>query len=727
MNTVKKLVFTGIILCSPAVSSVYGSYAITTFAGNGIAGYSGDGGSAVSAKISYPYGVAVDTAGNVYISGCTGSINHRIRKINPSGIISNFAGTGTEDYSGDGGQATSAKLDTPRGVAVDATGNVYIVDQLNNRIRKVNTSGIISTFAGSGTAGYSGDGGQAASAKLNYPFGVAADASGNVYIADTGNFVIRKVNPSGIISTFAGNGTSGYSGDGGSASSAQLVQPVGIAADVSGNVYIADQSGNRIRKVNTSGKISTFAGNGTAGYSGDGGSADSAQLNNPQAVAVDTLGNVYISDYGNYRIRKVNTSGLIATFAGNGTAGFSGDGGSATSAQVDGPVGVAVDVSGNVYISDYTNIRVRKVFVNSETGIISGKITKSDGTTAISGVLVEVLESGVVISTATSDISGNYSITVGIGTYDVRTSLSGYQSQLKNGYSVSGGSIITINFSLTEAPSSQTGTLSCTIIASDGSAIINALIKIYQGSIPVNEGYSDPSGKCSFSLGAGSYDISVSKAGFQTKAQKGLSVTAEQTASANFSLAPAVQARTGTITCNIQCNGAVVVNAVIRITQNNDLIDVEQTDSIGTYGFSLAAGMYDINVSKTGYQTSNQTGVIVNNNQTTKVYISLLQTSQQKPQAGMQTTLGNNLFSPGAGGTCKIVYNVSQAGNVTIKICDLMGRQVRSAIDNSNYTAGSYQWDWDGKDDNGENVPSGIYILYFKYPGGTETRKIGVK
>ena len=184
-------------------------------------------------------------------------------------IISTFAGNGTAAYTGDGGQATAAGLNTPYGVAVDASGSVYISDYNNHRIRKVNTSGIISTFAGNGTAGYTGNGGQATAAELSYPRGVAVDAAGNVYIADYNNNVIRMVNTAGIISTFAGNGTQGYTGDGGPATAAALNYPQGVAFDALGNVYIADVSNNRIRKVSTAGTISTVAGNGTAGYTGD--------------------------------------------------------------------------------------------------------------------------------------------------------------------------------------------------------------------------------------------------------------------------------------------------------------------------------------------------------------------------------------------------------------------------------------------------------------------------
>lgn len=332
---------------------------INTFAGTGSIGFSGDGSMATLANLFDPWAVTVDVNGNVYISD---GGNNRVRKINTSGIITTFAGTGVGGYSGDGGAATLAQLNGPVGVVVDATGSVYIADPTNNRIRKVNTSGLISTFAGTGGLGYTGDGGASTLAKLNYPTGVAVDMAGNVYINDQGNSCIRKVDTGGIISTIAGTGIGGYSGDGGNATLAMLWTPTGIAADGVGNVYIADGVNNqRIRKVNTSGIITTIAGTGVTGYSGDGAQATLAQLNNPTGVAVDTGGNVYIADFYNNAVRKINTSGIISTIAGTGVQGFSGDGAAASLAQLNRPYGVAVDASGNVYIADYFNQRIRKV------------------------------------------------------------------------------------------------------------------------------------------------------------------------------------------------------------------------------------------------------------------------------------------------------------------------------------------------------------------------------
>ena len=340
-----------------------GPAGITTLAGNGTQGYSGDGGLATSAELSAPDGVAVDTGGNIYI-GDLG--NNRIRKVTVStGDISTVAGDGTGGYSGDGGPATKAELSSPEGVAVDHAGNIYIADHTNSRIRKVTVStGIITTVAGDGTTGYSGDGGLATKAELCAPEDVTVDSAGNIYIADSCNNRIRKVTVStGIITTVAGDGKGGYSGDGGQATSAELSDPIGVGLDTANNIYIGDFSNNRIRKVTVStGIITTVAGDGKGGYSGDGGPATSAELDFPGGVEVDPAGNIYIADYGNSRIRKVTAlTGFISTVGGDGTAGYSGDGGAATAAELNIPPALALDAVGNIYVADRGNNRIRAI------------------------------------------------------------------------------------------------------------------------------------------------------------------------------------------------------------------------------------------------------------------------------------------------------------------------------------------------------------------------------
>jgi trimeric autotransporter adhesin len=342
---------------------------ITTVAGNGTKGYSGDGGVATKASLLYPSSVVVDTMGNLFIND---SGNYRIRKVGTNNIISTVAGDGYDEFAGDGGPAANATLYNPESVAADAAGHLFIVDSGNDRIRKVGTNGIITTLAGDGTDGFSGDGAAATKASLSGPAGLALDVAGNLYFADAGNDRVRKVGTNGIITTVAGNGGGSGIGDGGLATKATLSSPIGVAVDAARNLYIADEYNNRIRKVGTNGIISTVAGSGIAAFSGDGGVATNASLWYPSGVAVDAAGNLYIADSYNNRIRKVGTNGIITTLAGNGPSGriggYSGDGGAATNADLSYPSGVAVDAAGNLYLADYGSQHIRKVGTN---GIIT--------------------------------------------------------------------------------------------------------------------------------------------------------------------------------------------------------------------------------------------------------------------------------------------------------------------------------------------------------------------
>jgi sugar lactone lactonase YvrE len=425
---------------------------LTRIAGTGRAGYSGDGGPATAAQFLTPTGIAVDFAGNIYVADRDAAA---IRKIAPGGIISTVAGTGTPGYSGDGGPAAQGQLDLPMGLAVDASGNIFVADSGNACIRKLARDGSIATVAGNGTFGYNGDGGPATGTQLNEPEGVAVDGSGNLYIADTANDRIRQVVPNGTISTVAGNGLSAVfgsifdetgvsttTGDNGSATSAAVVLPTDVAVDGSGRLYVADYGNARIRTVfntiiNTlagspggiplngiplsggqaaistqlngptglavdangnvyfaegsigtgsgladgdyrvwmvtaAGILTVAAGNGLESYAGDGGSATAAQLNAPAGITTDANGNVYIADSLNHRIRRINPNGAIDTVAGNGTAGFSGDGGPALKAQLNGPMGIAVDQYGTLYIADTGNNRIRMVSVDGTMFTLAG-------------------------------------------------------------------------------------------------------------------------------------------------------------------------------------------------------------------------------------------------------------------------------------------------------------------------------------------------------------------
>jgi uncharacterized protein (TIGR03437 family) len=333
-------------MVAPGSGSSQGT--LSTFAGNGTAGFAGDGSAAKSAELNIPRGICVDSSGNIYVADWA---NNRVRKIVSGGTISTVAGSGILSYSGDGGTATKAQLNTPGGVAVDAAGNIYISDTGNNVVRQVTAKGVISTFAGTGTAGFSGDGSAANKAQLNGPQGVAVDNAGNVYIADAGNLRVRVVGTNGNISTFAGSGSPGYTGDGGPATSAKFYLPGAVSTDKSGNVYIADFQACVVRKVVASGTISTVAGNGGCGYGGDGGPATAALLNDPAGIGLDPSGNLYITELGDNRVRMVSTTGTITTIAGNGADGYTGESVPALSSKLAAPNGVVADASGNVYIS----------------------------------------------------------------------------------------------------------------------------------------------------------------------------------------------------------------------------------------------------------------------------------------------------------------------------------------------------------------------------------------
>ncbi len=333
------------------------NYIISTVAGDNTAGYNFDNVAATSSHLDSIAGVAKDNNGNVYIADYR---NHRIRKIDGFGIITTICGNGTSGHTGDGNQATLATISFPTGVAVDAVGNIFIADNGSHRIRKINTSGIITTIAGT-TQGFSGDNGKAINAQLNSPYGIAVDAAGNAYFGDRNNHCIRKIGTNDTITTIAGRGTiAGFYGDGLPGDSAKLQYPSGVAVDGKGNVFFADTYNNCIRKINTNEIISTIANVDTIpGYAGDGTPAIHARLRAPYGVAVDALGNVYISDGGNNVIREIKSDGKIYPIAGTSFAGFSGDNGLALQATLKSPIGVFVDATGNILIGDYLNSRVR--------------------------------------------------------------------------------------------------------------------------------------------------------------------------------------------------------------------------------------------------------------------------------------------------------------------------------------------------------------------------------
>lgn len=441
---------------------------ISTYAGDGTKGYSGDGGAATSAELAYPVGAAMDAAGNLYIVDLT---NNRIRKVTPAGVISTYAGDGTAGFSGDGGPATSAQLNGPLGIGLDTAGNLYIGDSYNQRVRRVTPEGVISTFAGTGTQGYNGDGIGATSAELYYPAGITADSNGNIFISDFFNNRIREVNTSGIISTVAGDGTNGFSGDGGPATAAELYYPNGVALDSAGNLYISDYYNNRVRMVTTAGIISTFAGTGVGGYNGDGIAATSAELWAPNGLAIDSAGNVYIGDYANNRTRKVDTAGIISTVAGDGIAGFSGDGGLATGAELTNPQGLAIDPYGSLYIADSNNNRIRKVQYQTDPPVFSpgaGTYTSAQTVTITDG------NRGAAIyyttdGSAPTTLSMVYTTPITVSTSETLTAIATF-SQYNNSAPTSAAYVVNIT------PGSVTPVSGSGQMTAYGSAFVNPLV-----------------------------------------------------------------------------------------------------------------------------------------------------------------------------------------------------------------------------------------------------------
>ena len=354
-----------------------GAGIISTIGGTGTAGFSGDGGPATQAKLWNPYNIALAPDGTMYIADYE---NNRIRRIGPDGIINTVAGNGTRGFSGDGGPATQASLNEAIGIAIAPDGSLYIADSSNHRIRRVGLDGIITTVAGTGTAGFTGDGGPATQARLRGPIGIAFGPDCSLYIADRNNHRIRRVGPDGIIFTVAGTGTAGFSGDGGPAKQAGLNSPNGVAVAQDGSLYIADRANRRIRRVGPDGIITTVAGTGTAGFSGDGGAATLASLGLVRGVTVAPDGSLYIADLDNHRIRRVSGDGIINTVAGNGTQGFSNENGWATQAALNQPYGTAVAPDGSLYIADTINDRVRRLApANPGLSIDNFTIASQDG------------------------------------------------------------------------------------------------------------------------------------------------------------------------------------------------------------------------------------------------------------------------------------------------------------------------------------------------------------
>ena len=412
----------GRLLLPLLAAAIASGQTISSFAGNGTAGYSGDGGPATQAEINRVVGLAVDAAGNIYLADQN---NNRVRKVDTNGAITTFAGTGAAGYSGDGGPAVQAQLNGPLGVCVGPSGAIYVNDEGNGRVREISPSGTITTVAGNGSTVNSGDDGPATAAGFVIPIRCAVDSSGNLFIVDQGAFRVRKVDGSGIITTYAGTGAQGFSGDGGPATQADMNNPTWATVDASGNLYVTDQFNFRIRMVNAaSGTISTVAGNGDNAFAGDGGPATSASLGYPGGTAVDPTGALFIVDDSNNRIREVS-GGVITTVAGTGTAGYAGDSGAPLQAELDSPFPITLDNAGNLYVGDgvypgdVTNNRVRKIsdvaapLTNQPPAIFAGGVVSASAfgefASISPGSWIEIYGSHLAVGTqswAAADFNG---------------------------------------------------------------------------------------------------------------------------------------------------------------------------------------------------------------------------------------------------------------------------------------------------------------------------------
>ncbi len=359
---------------------------VSTVAGNGHAKFSGDGGPAVDASLNFPAGLAFDSKGNLYIADRN---NHRVRKINLDGIITTVAGNGIPDYTEDNIQATKSSLNFPSGVAIDKLGQIYISDRSNNRIRMVDTKGVITTFAGMGVASYGGDFGPADEAFFKFPFGLSFDKQGNLYVADRGNNRIRRIDSDGTVYTVAGTGLFAIRGDYGPANQADLAFPTDVVADNKGNIYIADRNNNRIRKVDPDGIITTFMGTGLTHYNGDQGVASQSNLHLPFSLAVGPdQKSLLVVDRSHFRIRKVDfLTGRVKTIAGNGKSLMKGDGGPALGATLEGPSGIAIKDNGEIIFADQMHNRLRKIDIDGKIHAFAG--TGKGGSSLISGSALE--------------------------------------------------------------------------------------------------------------------------------------------------------------------------------------------------------------------------------------------------------------------------------------------------------------------------------------------------
>jgi type IX secretion system substrate protein/carboxypeptidase family protein len=511
------------------------------------------------------------------------------------------AGTGVAGYSGDGGPASAAQMNRPVVIAFDVIGNMYIADAGGNRIRKIDPFGIITTVAGNGVAGFSGDGGPATAANLNRPEFVRVDAAANIYISDMSNYRLRKVNVAGIITTIAGNGSPGATGDGGPATAASI-SPADVAFDTKGNLLVCDYDGNRVRRIDASGIITSIVGNGSPTYAGDGGPATAASIHGPCTLCFDLTGNLLIADWWNYVVRKIDTSGVITTIAGTGVSGYSGDNGPATSAQLSSPDGLITDSSGNIFISDQGNYRIREIVVPIPFTGISGKalfpgvayygdvkvwLIKYDPATLI----LSAVDSITV--TCTSGTSVDYAFT-GMATDSFRVKAAPYPSMgsfgylptyYGNAYYWDSASVIlhtsgvpdinkdiTLNYGATTSGPGFIGgsvTTGANKGTADGDPVTGLLIfAIGSSGTPVQVAVTDGSGNYSFSnLPLDTYAIFPEELSFNTTAYTNVTITPDNTAMTNVSFTEHTISMTITPADELKVNEVSAVSSLFIFPQ----------------------------------------------------------------------------------------------------------------------------------------------------------------
>ena len=605
---------------------------IYTYAGNGTAGFRGDSGPAVDAELWWPAGEAVDGAGNLYFADI---VNSRVRKVDAStGVITTVAGNGGVGYGGDGGLALNASFSSLQGVALDKAGNIYIPDDLNNRVRRIDAAtGIITTIAGTGTPGSSGNGGPAVKAELYWPTGVAVDAAGDVYISNLGDNLIQKIDAAtGLISTVAGTGGFGYNGDGIPATSATVWAPYGVGLDLAGNLYIMDGGNYRVRRVDaTTGMISTVAGNGTSGFSGDGGPATSATISAPGGdIVFDSAGSLYFEDTGNNRIRRVDSAtGIITTYAGDGAPSYGGDGGPANLAQIQSPNGLAFDSAGNLYIGDTFNQRIRRVgaavtfptiatattLTASATSLKAGQtLTLKATVTAASGPTptgtVTFNNGAVSLGTASLDGSGAATLTLtpAVGSYSITASYGGSATDKPSASSPA--IVVTVvasatTTSLTASPNAltfgQTLKLSATVASPTG-ATPTGMVEFRNG--PVSLGTASLNGGVailSLTPSVGNYSITASYGGSTTdlpsvSAPVAVVVTAAPTTTTlTASPNPTPFGSTVTFTAKVSSSAATPAGGVSFYDGAGLLATVTLTSGAASYSTSsLAVGSHNM-------------------------------------------------------------------------------------------------------------------------------------